>query len=126
LNRAARGEEDLLLPCLKVAPRGEKVAPWEAPSRGKKGEGRHGWELGGHGRSLRTHKNRGKKQWGKKGRTTWGGAMEALLLRAGEEEGRRRHGQGGSSLRPGCCAWEEEGLLLREEDRDKEVAAREK
>jgi hypothetical protein len=64
LNRAARGEEGFLLPCLKGAPRGEKGAPWEAPSRGKKGEGRHGWELDGHGRSLRTQRNRGKKRWG--------------------------------------------------------------
>jgi hypothetical protein len=70
LNRAARGEEGFLLPCLKGAPRGEKGAPWEAPSRGKKGEGRHGWELDGHGRSLRTQRNRGKKRWG------GGGEME--------------------------------------------------
>jgi hypothetical protein len=54
----------------------------------------------------------GRNGGGKKGRTPWGGAMEALLLRAGEEEGRRRHGQGAPSLRAGCC--------VREEDREEE------
>jgi hypothetical protein len=44
----------------KPRPRGEKGTPWEAPSRGKKGLGCHGWGLGGHGRCLLPRSGRKK------------------------------------------------------------------
>jgi hypothetical protein len=103
LNRAARGEEGFLLPCLKGTPRGEKGAPWEAPSRGRGERG----AMVGSSKAMEgpcAHKGtEGRNGGGGEWRTPWGGAMEALLLRTGEEERRRRHGQGGSSLRARCC-----------------------
>jgi hypothetical protein len=56
---------------------------------GAGGKGRHGQELDGHGRSLRTYRNREKRQWGK-----LEGGAGFLLLEVQERWGRANMGAG--------------------------------